>query len=175
MCPTAAGSGSGDVLVGMRSSGPHTNGYSLIRSIFRGIPLATVFPELGVPLVEALLAPHRSYYPILYPCSLISRHWPFDRRRVHREHPAQLPGNVDAVIDTRAWNVPGLFRLIQERGEIAPGEMFRVFNMGIGMVAVVDRKNVHALKKAIPEEIFMIGELVEGKHRVIPYVKRNRL
>jgi phosphoribosylformylglycinamidine cyclo-ligase len=157
----------GDVLVGFRSSGPHTNGYSLIRKIFEAVPLDTVFPELGVSLADALLAPHRSYYPVLF------SHLPEIKALAHltgggfiENIPRVLPVNVDTVIDTHAWMVPPLFRLIQERGEVAPQEMYRVFNMGIGMVAIVDPQNVAALQKAIPEQTFIIGELVEGNCKV---------
>jgi phosphoribosylaminoimidazole synthetase len=162
------GVGPGDVLVGICSSGPHTNGYSLIRKIFEGVPLDTVFPELGIPLADALLAPHRSYYPVLY--SLL----PEIKALAHltgggfiENIPRVLPENVDAVIDTQAWMVPPLFRLIQKRGEIVPEEMYRVFNMGIGMVAIVSRQNVRALQKAIPEDTTIIGELVKGNCKVI--------
>ena len=158
----------GDILVGIRSSGPHTNGYTLIRKVFENVPLETVLPELGIPLVEALLAPHRSYYPVLY--SLL----PNIKALAHltgggffENIPRVLPRDVDAVIDRKAWTVPPLFRLIQERGKVAEKEMYRVFNMGIGMVIVVDSHNVDALQKAIPEKTFIIGELVEGGCKVI--------
>jgi phosphoribosylaminoimidazole synthetase len=162
---------SGDVLVGLCSSGPHTNGYSLIRRIFNDLPLETVFPELGVSLADALLAPHRSYLSILQ--SIISDpHSPI-KALAHltgggfiENIPRILPENVDAIIDTKAWTVPALFRLIQERGEVAHEEMYRVFNMGIGMVVVVDKQNIGRLQKAIPEQTFIIGELVEGKCKV---------
>ena len=158
----------GDILVGVRSSGPHTNGYSLIRKVFEGVPLEMVLPELGIPLDQALLAPHRSYYPILY--SLLSD----IKALAHltgggfiENIPRVLPENVDAVIDRQSWTVPPLFRLIQERGDIAAKEMYRVFNMGIGMVGIVDKQHVDSLQKAISEETFIIGELVNGNCKVI--------
>jgi len=159
---------SGDILVGIRSSGAHTNGYSLIRKVFAGVPLESVPPELGIPLAEALLAPHRSYYPLLYPFL------PSIKALAHltgggfiENIPRVLPDDVDAVIEKEAWTVPALFRLIQKRGGIAEEEMYRVFNMGIGMVAIVDKQNVETVQKAIPEETFIIGELVEGSCKVI--------
>jgi phosphoribosylformylglycinamidine cyclo-ligase len=158
----------GDVLVGFRSSGPHTNGYSLIRKIFSNISLDTVFPELGGSLADALLVPHRSYYPLLYP------HLGRIKALAHltgggfiENIPRVLPGSVDAVIDTSTWEVPPLFRLIQERGEVAQHEMYRVFNMGIGMLAIMDKRKLKLLQKAIPEETFIIGELVDGSCKVI--------
>ncbi len=158
----------GDILVGLRSSGLHTNGYSLIRKVFQDIPLETVLPELGIPLVDALMAPHRSYYPVLYPLL------PSVKALAHltgggfiENIPRVLPENVDAVIDRQAWTVPPLFRLIQERGGIADEEMYHVFNMGIGMVGFVDKQHVDAFQQAIPEETFIIGELVEGSRKVI--------
>ena len=162
----------GDVLLGIRSSGPHTNGYSLIRRIFEGVPLETIFPELGISLAEALLVPHRSYLQVLQ--STISDMQSPIKALAHltgggfiENIPRVLPGTVDAVIDTKAWTIPALFKLIQERGEVARNEMFRVFNMGIGMVVIVDKQDIGRLQKAIPEPTFIIGELVEGKHKVI--------
>jgi phosphoribosylformylglycinamidine cyclo-ligase len=158
----------GDVLVGLASSGPHTNGYSLIRKIFENIPLETVFPELGKSLADALLAPHRSYLNLLHP------HLELVKGLAHltgggfiENIPRVLPENIDAAIHRDTWKVPALFQLIQQQGEVAPEEMFRVFNMGIGMVAIVDKKDVAALQKAIPEQTFVIGELVEGEKKVI--------
>lgn len=159
--------GAGDVLIGIRSSGPHTNGYSLIRKIFAGIPLETVFPELGISLADAVLAPHRSYFPVLY--SLLSD----IKGLAHltgggflENIPRILPEGVDAVIKQGSWPVPPLFELIQSRGEIAPEEMHRVFNMGIGMVAVVAKEDVEKVQKAIPEETYVLGELVTGTQKV---------
>jgi phosphoribosylformylglycinamidine cyclo-ligase len=158
----------GDVLVGLASSGPHTNGYSLIRKIFENTPLETVFPELGQSLADSLLAPHRSYLNLLH------SHLGLVKGLAHltgggfiENIPRVLPENVDALIDRGTWTVPPLFRLIQEQGEVDPEEMFRVFNMGIGMVAIVDKKDVSALQRAIPEQTFVIGELVEGKKKVV--------
>ena len=158
----------GDVLIGIRSSGPHTNGYSLIRKIFEGVPLDTIFPELGMSLADALLTPHRSYYPVLY--SLLSD----VKALAHltgggfiENIPRVLPENVDAVIHTGAWTVPPLFQLIQQRGEVAREEMYRVFNMGIGMVVIVDKEKAAELQKAILEETWLVGELVAGEKKVI--------
>jgi len=163
---------SGDVLLGIRSSGPHTNGYSLIRRIFEGLSLETIFPELGISLADALLAPHRSYLQVLQ--STISDMQSPIKALAHltgggflENIPRVLPGIVDAVIDTKAWTIPALFKLIQERGEVARDEMYRVFNMGIGMVVIVAKQDVGRLQKAIPEPTFIIGKLVEGKHKVI--------
>ncbi len=161
----------GDVLIGLRSSGPHTNGYSLIRRIFADVPLDTVFPELGVPLADALLAPHRSYLNVLSsvlgPRSMVKALAHLTGGGFIENIPRVLPEGVDAVIRQGSWPVPPLFSLIQSRGEIVPEEMHRVFNMGIGMVVVVDKKDAAKVQKAIPEETFVIGELVKGERKVI--------
>jgi phosphoribosylformylglycinamidine cyclo-ligase/phosphoribosylamine--glycine ligase/phosphoribosylformylglycinamidine cyclo-ligase len=162
--------GPGDVLIGIRSSGPHTNGYSLIRKIFAGIPLETVFPELGISLADALLAPHRSYLNLL-DAALRTPHL---KGLAHltgggfiENIPRILPEGVDAVIHQGSWPVPPLFGLIQSRGEIFPEEMHRVFNMGIGMVAVVAKEDVEKVQKAILEETYVLGELIAGERKVI--------
>ncbi len=157
----------GDVVIGIRSSGPHTNGYSLIRKIFENVPLETVFPEVGMPLADALLEPHRSYYPILYP-SL-----PDLKGLAHltgggfiENIPRILPERVGVRIQADSWPIPAIFSLIQQKGEVPSEEMFRVFNMGIGMVAIVDKKKVEKVQKFIPEETFIIGEVVSGDRKV---------
>ncbi|MFH2104324.1 MAG: phosphoribosylformylglycinamidine cyclo-ligase [Chloroflexota bacterium] len=158
----------GDVLIGVHSDGPHTNGYSLIRKVFEEVPLDTVYPEIGIPLVEALLAPHRSYLDVLGP------HLGSIKAMAHltgggfiENIPRVLPDGVGAVVRSGSWPVPPLFSLIQACGEVDLLEMHRVFNMGIGMVAIVAPGDVKALQKAIGEETWVIGELVAGKKKVI--------
>ncbi|MBI5878898.1 MAG: phosphoribosylformylglycinamidine cyclo-ligase [Chloroflexi bacterium] len=166
-----AGVRPGDVLVGLASNGPHTNGYSLIRRIFDGVPLATVFPEIGRPLADALLAPHRSYLPVLAQ-ALASDASPV-KALAHltgggfiENIPRVLPDGVQARVRAGSWPVPPLFQVIQSRGEIDRAEMFRVFNMGIGMVVVVAREDVAAFRSQINEETYIIGELAAGARGV---------
>lgn len=156
---------SGDVLIGIRSSGPHTNGYSLIRKVFADTPLETVFPELGIPLADALLAPHRSYLNIL---QAVIDH-PGLKALAHltgggfiENIPRVLPENLNAVIRLGTWPVPPLWKVIQRKGNISTEEMYRVFNMGIGMVAIVDKNSASEFQKLIPETTFVIGELAPG-------------
>ncbi|NWF65413.1 MAG: phosphoribosylformylglycinamidine cyclo-ligase [Chloroflexi bacterium] len=158
----------GDLILGLPSSGPHTNGYSLIRKVFEGADLESVHPELGCSLADALLAPHRSYFNALYP------HLDKVKALAHltgggfiENIPRVLPENLSAVIHLNAWHVPPLWKLIQEQGNISTEEMYRVFNMGIGMVAIVDKSIVNHLQSSISEPIFIIGELIEGEHKTI--------
>jgi phosphoribosylformylglycinamidine cyclo-ligase len=125
----------GDVLVGLPSSGLHTNGFSLVRRVFAEVDLDTVYPELGRPLAEELLTPHRSYVH-----ELRRLEW---KSAAHitgggllDNVPRALPDGLGAELDTSAWDVPPVFRLIAERGRIAEEEMLRTFNMGLGMVLV---------------------------------------
>ncbi|HPE89664.1 MAG TPA: phosphoribosylamine--glycine ligase [Spirochaetales bacterium] len=163
----AAGVGPGDALVGFASSGPHTNGYSLARRAFDGVDLATVYPELGRPLGEVLLAPHRSYLPPLWPA--LSGRPGLVKALAHitgggfvENLPRVLPDGVDAVVRRGSWPVPPLYGLIERLGGVGPDEMYRVFNMGIGMVAVVDRGRVDELRDLVGEECWVIGELVRS-------------
>lgn len=161
----------GDVLIGLRSSGPHTNGFSLIRKAFAGVPLDKVFPQLGQALGEALLQPHRSYLGLL--SGLLRRGDLGIKALAHltgggfiENIPRVLPEGVGAVVQTGAWPVPALFRLIQEHGQIAEEEMYRVFNMGIGMVLIVDPAQAGAVQAEMPEETYVIGYLAAGERRV---------
>ncbi|MBI5304771.1 MAG: phosphoribosylformylglycinamidine cyclo-ligase [Chloroflexi bacterium] len=154
----------GDMLIGLASSGPHTNGYSLIRNIFEDVPLDTVFPELNVPLADALLVPHRSYLPVL------QRALPHVKALAHltgggfiENIPRVLPDNLGAIVHVGSWDVPPLFRLTQQRGDVPRDEMYRVFNMGIGMVAIVAPENVALVQSLIAEPTWVIGELVPGE------------
>lgn len=161
----------GDVIIGLPSSGPHTNGYSLIRKIFGETKekLDNYYPELGRKLGEALLEPHRCYYNELKP------HLPIIKGLAHitggayyKNIPRILPEGLTARVDSKAWTVPPLFRLIQKAGSVDSNEMYRVFNMGIGMVAVCAPQNTDKLTKALPEAK-VIGEVVKavGDKRVI--------
>jgi phosphoribosylformylglycinamidine cyclo-ligase len=81
--------------------------------------------------------------------------------------PRVLPEHLSAVVHLGSWQVPSLWTLIQEKGNISIQEMYRVFNMGIGMVAIVDKSIVAEFQLSISEQTFVIGELVEGERKVI--------
>jgi len=135
----------GDVLVGIASSGPHTNGYSLIRRLLDARPDSA--GDAG--LIDALLAPHRSYLPTveafaaagIEPKALahITGGGFFDNL------PRVLPAHLGARVDLGAWRVPDLFATLVEWGGLADSEAFRVWNMGIGLVAVIDETGAEAL------------------------------
>jgi phosphoribosylamine--glycine ligase / phosphoribosylformylglycinamidine cyclo-ligase len=158
----------GDLLVGLGSSGPHTNGYSLIRQVFSGVHLETVYPELGEPLADVLLAPHRCYLPVL--SGLLETNQPLIKGLAHLTGggyfgniPRILPPGCGARIDSHTWPSPPVFRLIQQLGQVAFEEMYRVFNMGIGMVLVVDPQNAEIVRETVPEQTWIIGEIVAGE------------
>jgi phosphoribosylformylglycinamidine cyclo-ligase len=126
----------GDLLVGLPSSGLHTNGFSLVRRVFEDVPLDTVFPELGRPLGEELLAPHRSYLAAL-------RDLPWKGAShvtgggLVENVPRALPDDLAAEIRLGSWEEPAVFRLIAARGRVDEDEMLATFNMGLGMVLIV--------------------------------------
>ena len=151
----------GDVLIGLPSSGLHTNGYSLVRKVFEDVPLGHVFSELGRPLGEVVLEPHRSYLD-----DLGRIRWKgaahITGGGVLGNLPRCLPDGLAARLERKAWRVPPIFELIRKRGRIADDEMYGTFNMGIGMILVVDRRDV-------PEGGTVIGEVVRqaGPDRVV--------
>jgi phosphoribosylformylglycinamidine cyclo-ligase len=132
----------GDVLVGLRSAGLHTNGYSLARRVLfdvAGFGPETRLPELEMSVGDALLAPHRSYLSAVRPLLAGNRvkglaH--ITGGGITENLPRVLPSGCGARIDRGAWSVPPFFRLIQDRGAVAGDEMFRAFNMGIGLIVV---------------------------------------
>ena len=151
----------GDVLIGLPSSGLHTNGYSLVRKVFEDVPLGHVFSELGRPLGEVVLEPHRSYLE-----DLGRIRWKgaahITGGGVLGNLPRCLPDGLAARLERKAWRVPPIFELIRKQGRIADDEMYGTFNMGIGMILVVDRRDV-------PEGGTVIGEVVRqaGPDRVV--------
>ncbi|MEN8240290.1 MAG: phosphoribosylamine--glycine ligase [Chloroflexota bacterium] len=154
----------GDLLVGIASDGPHTNGFSLIRSIFEGYPVNNRLKNSGLTILEALLTPHRSYLGLLQPL-LTKPHNPVKALAHitgggHIDNiPRVLPAGYGINLDMRSWEVPEIFKLIQSVGNIDKPEMYRVFNMGIGMVVIVDKDQVEALQSSITEETWIIGQV----------------
>ena len=151
----------GDLLIGLTSSGPHTNGYSLIRKTLENM---TLDPEH----VDTLLAPHRSYFNVLYPqLSNVKALVHITGGGFIENIPRLLPRHLNAVIHRNAWQIPSIWNLIQQKGNISTEEMFRVFNMGIGMLAIVDKFRADDFQATIPEPTFVIGELVKGQRKVV--------
>jgi phosphoribosylformylglycinamidine cyclo-ligase len=161
----------GDSIIGLPSSGLHTNGYSLVRRVFgeKKKALDKYYPELGRTLGEELLEPHRSYYHELKLfLSLLKGIAHITGGGLIDNVPRILPSGLAARLDNQAWTVPPIFRLIEERGKISRAEMYRVFNMGVGMVVVCSPDNVAWITKSLPEAK-VIGEVVqqEGEARVV--------
>lgn len=156
----------GDVLLGVPSNGLHTNGYSLARRVFRveedPSVLHRTFPSLGRTLGEALLEPHRCYYPLLEPVlPLIKGMAHITGGGLLENVPRVLPKGLGAWFDTSAWEVPPIFTLIQEAGQVERDEMFRVFNMGLGMVLACAPEKTEEVRHLVPEAL-VVGEVVKG-------------
>jgi phosphoribosylformylglycinamidine cyclo-ligase len=161
----------GNIIIGLPSSGLHTNGYSLVRKIFgeTRAALNTSYPELGRTLGEALLEPHRSYYKQLKPLlPLVKGLAHITGGGLIGNVPRVLPEGLAARFNSQSWSVPPIFNLIQKRGNVDRDEMYHVFNMGIGMVIICSADNVDHLTKVLPEAR-VIGEVIKqtGKARVI--------
>lgn len=165
----------GDALVGIASDGLHTNGYSLARSVLLDrlrLSIDRHLPELNRTLGEELLAPHRCYAPALLP--LLPE---FDVRALahitgggfYDNIPRVLPADCQAVVDRRAWTPAPIFQLIQKGGDVSDAEMFRTFNMGIGMVAIVPREQQTAFVERLRqsgESAALIGSVIRGSREV---------
>ena len=161
----------GDVIIGLPSSGLHTNGYTLVRKIFgetRAV-LETHYPELGRTLGEELLEPHRCYYNQLKPLlPLIKGMAHITGGGLIGNVPRILPEGMTAQFHRGRWTILPIFQLIQQRGNVDQQEMYRVFNMGIGMVLICPPENADQLTKALPESN-IVGKVIErrGEARVL--------
>jgi phosphoribosylformylglycinamidine cyclo-ligase len=163
-----------DVLIGLPSSGLHTNGYSLARKIISErlkLRMDDAFPGGGGAVADVLLAEHRSYLPALTPV-------------LHRVHAMAhitggglpenldraLPQTLDAVIDLGSWKVPDVYKVLMKAGSVEPAEMYRTFNMGVGMVIICapsDEKAVLSAVSAAGLTGWRIGSLKAGSGAVI--------
>ncbi len=166
---------SGDVILGLPSLGLHTNGYSLARKVLlerARLPLSRRVPELGRTLGEELLAPHRCYWRALEP--LIERRWL--RGIVHvtgggitENTPRILPPGCAAEIRLGSWRVLPIFNLIERLGRVPRDEMLRTFNMGLGMLLIVARRDLECVAGALEkrkERFRIVGRIVRGRPEV---------
>jgi phosphoribosylformylglycinamidine cyclo-ligase len=153
----------GDVLVGLPSNGLHTNGFSLVRSIFDAADYEAYDEELGCTVGEALVRPHRSYLPQVRALRQV-----VDVRGLAHitgggfvdNIPRILPEGIGAVVDRNAWQVPPLFQRIEKAGDVDHDEMYHVFNMGIGLVVVVAPDDAEAALGTV-EGACAMGRIVE--------------
>ncbi|MCR4960046.1 MAG: phosphoribosylformylglycinamidine cyclo-ligase [Lachnospiraceae bacterium] len=162
----------GDTLIGIASSGVHSNGFSLVRNVFEMTKesLNTYYEELGTTLGEALITPTRIYVKALKSvknagikikgCSHITG------GGFYENIPRMLPEGIKAVVKKDSYTVPAIFKMMQKRGDIAEEMMYNTFNMGIGMVLCVDpadaQATIEALKSA-GETAYIIGYTAEGE------------
>jgi phosphoribosylformylglycinamidine cyclo-ligase len=166
----------GDVLVGLPSTGLHTNGYSLARRVFFEMAQwkpNTFVKELNATLGDALLATHRSYLLIvrsLLEAGSVKGLAHITGGGITENLPRILPEGCAAEIDRRAWKVPPIFRLLQLHGRIADAEMFRAFNMGVGLIAVCAARDaervINAAFQAGEPSAFRLGYVVAGNRTV---------
>jgi phosphoribosylformylglycinamidine cyclo-ligase len=159
----------GDVILGLESNGLHTNGYSLAREIlFRKMRLKVTsrLPGLAKTVGQELLRVHKNYQPLLakIQSGMIKGLAHITGGGLIDNLPRTLPGNCDAVIETKNWRVPRIFQLLEENGKIDPQEMYQVFNMGIGMVAVVSERD--AGRAMLMLKAKRIGQIARGNGRV---------
>jgi phosphoribosylamine--glycine ligase/phosphoribosylaminoimidazole synthetase len=160
----------GDVMLGLASSGLHTNGYSLARRMFRGLPLNVIAEPMTVTLGDALLEPHRSYLPVLQEVlktDLVKGLVHITGGGMYENIPRILSTSLSAVVDKESWPMPPLFSLIQSVSGLPVEELYRTFNMGIGMVIVCDPAHENDIRVLINEAVWKIGEIVEGNGEVV--------
>ncbi len=164
----------GDVLVGLASSGLHTNGYSLARRIVAErlrLGPNDPFPGGGGSVADVLLVVHRSYLAAIRPvlgavhamAHITGGGLPGNLDRA-------LPPTLDAVVDTSSWDVPRVFRVLEEAGQVARDEMFRAFNMGVGLVVITDAAgaaSVRASAAACGVHAWAMGNVESGSGKVV--------
>jgi phosphoribosylformylglycinamidine cyclo-ligase len=155
----------GDVILGLPSNGLHTNGYSLARQILfekLGLKPSSTIPGVTHSLGEELLRVHKNYQPLLakLPPGMVRGLAHITGGGLIDNPPRILPGNCDALIETKSWRVPPIFEFLQRHGKVDRLEMFQVFNMGIGMVAIVSEKDALAASRLLKAK--RIGKIVEG-------------
>ena len=169
----------GDVLVGVPSSGLHTNGYSLARRIVfevLGLNIDSYVAELEQTVGEALLEPHRSYLPVVRPlldATRIKGMAHITGGGITDNLPRILPHGTAALIDVSSWNIPPIFDWLQRSGSVPRDDMMRTFNMGIGLIIAVARDKAEPLISELAarggRDARVIGEVVHGEPPTVTY------
>jgi phosphoribosylformylglycinamidine cyclo-ligase len=159
----------GEVILGLASTGLHTNGYSLARKIlFEKMRLkpSSRLPGSASTVGEELLRVHKNYQPLLakVPGGVIKGLAHITGGGLVDNLPRILPSNCDAVIETKSWRVPSIFQILQRNGSVDRQEMYQVFNMGIGMVAIVAERNANRTVSVLQAK--PIGRIEDGKGKV---------
>ncbi|MBN8690207.1 MAG: phosphoribosylformylglycinamidine cyclo-ligase [Armatimonadetes bacterium] len=165
----------GDCVIGLASSGLHTNGYSLARrALFdrQGMSVRDILSD-GQTMAQALLAPHKCYANVVLP--LLDKHAGIKSLAhitgggLYDNIPRVTPSDIQVVLDRRSWETPEIFKLIQSAGEVSDFEMHRAFNMGIGLVMIVDKDIADEVVSdlvAAGEHAAIIGAAQRGSHDV---------
>lgn len=165
----------GDKIIGLASSGLHSNGYSLVRKVLlekAGLKLSDSIPKLGKPLAEVLLTPTRIYVASVLP--LLQSHTIKGIAHITGggltlNIPRILPPGLNAELRLGSWKVPPIFQLIQDFGSVPEDDMYKTFNMGIGMVLIVPAEEEKQIISALQdkgETVYAIGEILEGTGEV---------
>jgi len=169
----------GDVLLGLASSGLHTNGYSLARKLLFGVAKLgsdSYVPEIGNKIGAELLKPHRCYWPLLK--NVLARQWVASMAHITGggitgNLPRALPPNVRAIVELGSWPVPPIFRFLARLGRIERDELLRTFNLGVGMILVVPARDISPVESELKrrrEKFFLIGRIeraARGKPTVV--------
>jgi phosphoribosylformylglycinamidine cyclo-ligase len=159
----------GDVVLGLASNGLHTNGYSLARKILfekMRLKVTSTLPGSRISVGKELLRVHKNYQPLLakVPGTMIKGLAHITGGGLIDNLPRILPASSDAVIDTKSWRVPRIFQILQENGNVDLQEMYQVFNMGIGMAAVVAEEHANRMTSMLRAK--RIGRIERGPGRV---------
>jgi phosphoribosylformylglycinamidine cyclo-ligase len=162
----------GDAILGLASNGLHTNGYSLAREILFGkmrLKVGSRLPGSSNTVGEELLRVHKNYQPLLakIPSNIIKGLAHITGGGLIDNLPRILPPNCDAVIETKSWKVPRIFQILQQNGNIDLREMYQVFNMGIGMVAIVSESHVKRVTSLLRAKRIGRIERGNGKTRLV--------
>jgi phosphoribosylformylglycinamidine cyclo-ligase len=155
----------GDAIFGLLSNGLHTNGYSLARKILlekMRLKLSSRLPGSTLTVGEELLRVHKNYQPLLakVPAGMIKGLAHITGGGLIDNLPRVLPQNCDAVIETKRWRVPRIFQILQRNGAVDPEEMYQIFNMGIGMVAIVSARHTSKVMSMLKAK--QIGRIERG-------------
>jgi len=160
----------GDVVLGLASNGLHTNGYSLARKILfekMRLKASSPLPGSAITVGEALLRVHKNYQPLLANVSVgvIKGLAHITGGGLIDNLPRILPANCDAVIERKSWRIPSIFQILQKNGNVDTQEMYQVFNMGIGMVAIVAERNARSAMSILRAK--RIGWLEPGSGKTV--------